>query len=205
MKRALALLAAALALAGCMGGDAAPDATTAAVDAPAAPTDAAAQEAIEDATLEPPAPIETPVAFDGALTNYVVACESATGTVGCQGTPASTTSGWDIPHEGGNLTAFALEMTWTAASPATQTLGMHVFGCAEAEDGSITCEVYASAEGASPLTLAATGLAVPPGQTMRAFAFRPSELPPSPIPGFVYYELEQTFHVEGAVTIQPVP
>lgn len=198
------LLALVLASAGCVGGDEEPPTAAAAgseaggADSAAAPT---AAEELTDKPAEPPAPVETPFAHDGTISTSVIACESAV-TQGCQGTGMSDTAGFDLPWTG-NLTGFALEVSWSAASPATETLAVHVFTCAPDEEGGTQCEALAAAEGASPLVLDAQGLDIGAGTLVRGFAYRPSELPSSPVPAFVHYQLEQAFHVEGTLAAVP--
>jgi hypothetical protein len=180
--------------AGCVGDDEEATPASVADDAAARPGGAAgtagaaaqsaAAEGAADARAESRAPVESPFAHDGAIANRVSVCEFAV-TQRCQGvTGAESAATFDLVWSGA-LEGFALEMAWTATSPATERLAAHLFTCAQGADGSVQCDMLAAAEGTSPLLLESRGLALAEGAQVSGYVYRPSELPQSPVPVFV--------------------
>ena len=206
--RPLALLAALALFAGCLGGDedAAPLAATPSPASPSASTSTGESPdgLVNDSTdAALPEEVALMVSFDGKLDNHVGVCEFA--HVGdCVDTPTGTGSSMWLQETVGAPRAVLVEMTWSAATAATQTLGLMAVACWEPEEGGMMCEHIDAKEGSSPLAMDVGNLALPDGATLRLFGYLPSALPDSPVPGtFVWYELEQPFHIEGSVTVQP--
>lgn len=209
--RPLALLAALALFAGCLGGDEdatpamatpTPHSTSASTSPEAgAPSPEGAVNDSDEPVL--PEPVDLVVSFDGKLDNEVGACEfNQAGQ--CVATPTGTGSSAWMQDLAGSPTSILLEMTWQAATPATQTLVLVVVACPESEEGHVACELIDRVEGSSPLTMEATHLLPSEAATLHVWGYMPSALPESPVPGaWVWYEVDQPFHVEGIVTVQP--
>lgn len=142
------MIAAALALSGCVG----------AQDDPVEPA------STEDA-MDSTAPTETPFAKDGMIGPAAYVCP----LVGCVGGEPMSDRTWDAPFEG-TLVAANLTLTWDAMTPATQDL---VVGLAH---GPADARKYELTSGPSPLELTVDGLTLTKGDDVRVFVWVPTPL-----------------------------
>lgn len=196
--RTLPLLLALALLGGCLGS---PDAETAAVQNAAvdAAADASAN-ATADAAPAGPAERIAPFAFEGNTGTWACA---PSGPDSCTGLPTGVDSEntfAPLEYEG-NASAVTAMLTWTASTPATDTMYISVFavrscgeGCFEATEESY----WAVVEGVSPLALDATGIELAPEETLYIHVGVASHTPQPPVPFF--YGVDQAFSLEGTVT-----
>lgn len=188
MRQVTLPLVAALLLAGCFGSE--------------ADTPQPAAALVEDdpavapfADVEPPAPVDVVVAYEGRTANFARVCPPTGGD--CIGTaPTRPLASW-IQEAPGIATRLAAEMTWEAASPLTREMGIMAMLCWE-EEGSRACEPIVTAEGASPLAIEAAAFDVPDGAVLYIHAYALQ----GEFPG--YHEFEQAFRIDGLVTLAPV-
>lgn len=190
-----ALVLAILLLAGCIGRD----------EPEAAPDLAAEATPAEEAPIEqtPPAPPArrtsvVPIVLDGNTGTTAVAC--VMGPVGeCGYAPVSEgASGVLLDGLSGRITGGAIEIAWSAASPATESLsaGLMLMGDA--------CEnvELANAAGPSPLLLTLTPAPrdLCAGEVVHLWVAGTTWGAQDP----VYYQvdLDQAFHAEGSITLE---
>ena len=187
--------------AGCVGEEPAPAAETDPTT-PAA-SDAAGVTPPTNTSGDVPPVLETVViAFDGTFPTQAGACDFE--TLGqCQGSGTGESARAWVYETLGTATGLQVEMTWSAATPATQQLSLNAIACVGSEDGSITCSSLGAASGPSPLALELLGLDVTPGAEVRVIASQACVPAESPRPGtFVYCSVEQTFRLDGTLTLQ---
>lgn len=158
----------ALALAGCVTG--APEE----VDA------ASAQNALAAAT---PNAASVPFAFDGSFAPGGTVCPVVT----CEGVGPGNERIAELELKG-TLTAVDLVLTWDAATPAMEELRLGVsWGPSDDRE-------YEFVDGASPLALAVSDLAVTADDEPLVWVWVPEKVP------FLYVHTPQDFHVEGTIT-----
>lgn len=150
------MIAAALALAGCVGG---------------ATDDAVEAAATDGALLTETARTQTPFAEDGALGPGAYVCP----LVVCVGGEPTSERTWDAPFEG-TLVGLNLTLTWDATTPATEELVLGIgHGAAEGRD-------YELVTGPSPLELTLDGLNLTASDDVRIFVWM---IQPVPVAGVV--------------------
>ncbi len=188
-------------LAGCISGDEPAETASVPPAATSAASPSASAAGVDSAATPPtPEPVVAPFVFDGTLSHYATACvRPQAGSMTCAGTPTgSSTSGGEFPSTPDPVKSFDLELSWTAATPASTNLAVHVFACWTSEE-TVECEMFAGGNGPSPLALSATGMSVPADATIQFYVYNPATQVPHPA-GYAYAETEQAFHLEGTLT-----
>lgn len=205
MKTGLALLLAlALLNAGCLGTDEPIDAAAAeeAATTEAPPSAAPAESASEPAAEEGPAVEEArvvPLSFDGSLPTFVEGCAFAVVYGVCAGTPGDFQNRFPLDPLG-EVGSLSLTLTWDASSAATDELAIAVYSYSDS-----TWTEHAWAMGTSPLTLSTTeGLTLREGIEHRIGVFVPGQGAwVVAAGGGVAVATDQTFHIEGQLTLPP--
>lgn len=209
-RLALPFVALALLLAGCTAQE---PAAPAATSEEAAPVMRAPEPGPEEETPVPPEPAQaTPPANDSAAEATSVETLSWSGKLGtracvptgpgsCRTVPpvGSSDARRELDLDGRPLEA-SVVMTWTPASPLTETLVLHFVGvrsCGE-DCTSIRYLPDAGAKGTSPLTVEVASLALEPDETLGMEVATPRALP-SPL--FAFATTDQDFEVEGSLLV----
>lgn len=172
----LALFAPAAALAGCVD-------------------DAAAPAALADDAAPPETAVillEVPVRHEGTTATGAAVCTPVAPCTGPALTPVGGTA--FEQHRKGVIVAADLTMTWTAASPAAEELGL---GIAIGIDGEWSWEYV---RGSSPLRLERTGLDIPRAAEVFVYA---NGFTCTPTPVAPCVSLPQEFVIEGTLGTLP--
>lgn len=175
--------------------------TAAAGDATATVTDPQVTGAEENVSRE------FPFAIDGK-TGTMACVPSAPNT--CTGLPLGTDSEGTfepLVFEG-TPTHVAATLTWTATTPASQEMYVNVFALRSCGDGCMEWDdemFSAFASGTSPVTLDASGITLREGESLYIHTGRVDPLPDTPSPVFMFYSVEQAFHLEGLVHALAAP
>jgi hypothetical protein len=154
-----------------------------------------------------PAPVEelVPIVFDGKLGTSLHGCLFPTGT--CDSVElVAAGSELVIERPGANFTGLDVIMSWTAQTPATETLTIGWMVMATCEGCNST--FYEEVSGASPLSARLADAAVPLTADTRfhIYAYNPRGLVYDPaVPGYAFVSVDQTFHIEGTATFVVSP
>jgi len=155
-----------------------------------------------EANPEPaaPVPMALPVLLEGNLGNFAHYCVFPAGQ--CQ-THVVTADETDVlvEHPGSNFTGLDLDLTWTAASAATERLAIGFMVMAEC-DGCSTA--YEGVVGTSPLRATLSGENVPLNATARVhiFVYNPQGFQMLPGgAGYTFTSVDQAFRLEGLVNV----
>lgn len=106
-----------------------------------------------------------------------------------------------VSGQQGAVPAAHVTLTWSAATPATDTLGIGLMTMGARECNCTT--MLAQAKGSSPVTLAFANknVTLAPGAVLHLFVYT---IPQSAGPGYAYADEPQSFRVEGAATLVKV-
>lgn len=190
--RLLALLVLLL-LAGCADPPAAdvPEASTA-TQAPAATMD--------NATPAAPLPLSVPVNLDGNLGSFVHYCVFPAGQCDTQEAIPGNADVY-FEHAAANFTGLDLNLTWTASSPATQTLALGFMVMADCPGCSTS---YEEVTGTSPLHASLSGEKVPLNATARVhiYVYNPTSFQLLPGgAGYTFTSVDEAFNLAGRIDI----
>lgn len=198
MPRLLALLALlALPLAGCLGTEEPP----AALDA--------GEAASDEPLLQPPEPGEAAPAGAPAAApprQVDVSFRGTTGHWACLPSGPNSCSGYGLGDGEGavheimeaNLTAVQGTLTWTAATPATATLGVWAAAMTSCGEGCWEGTEIGGAEGTSPLAVDLQDVDLGPGEIVMLHVYYVEPADPPVVMG---WSLGQAFSFEGQATV----
>lgn len=182
-------------LAGCL--DATPTADAELDTAEAAPAQAAPATGNATLATAPPAVTELVVALDGRTGTYALACAPPVGCTGHTAAPGDA----QVLFEGvaGRPDGGELSLTWTATSPATETMSFGVMTMYGGE----ACEGIdlGVASGRSPLVIdvAAADRALCPEEVLHIWVSGGTDVNQAPF--YATANLDQPFHLEGALRV----
>lgn len=187
--RALVAVVVLFVLAGCTSSTSTPAATSETTGA--APTTAPRM-------AHQPLPHVATLTADGTLTATAGGCVVPANA--CEFQSAAPDQSTFLLAAAGNLTAVTATITWTAATPATNTLAVGV----SIQGGNGT--FLGSARGTSPLTFSWSSGTTPPrmadGDVVRFFVYNAGGVvAQDPVPAYGYATPEQAFHVVAAATV----
>lgn len=189
-----ALLLAVSALAGCIQEDAPLDAASTDAAAPAADAapapEAGGSAAAPDA---PAAPASLALAYEGRTGRWVCAPSGVNSCTGLPGGQGGENSFYEVALPQPSRVEGTL--TWTAASPLTQSLSLALLAMTSCGDDCFEGDVLVRIEGASPLTIEAADLDLPTEAALHISVSIPG--PDAPGPVHASYSVEQTFAFEG--------
>lgn len=182
-----------LLLAGCSGSP----------EADAEPAGTSGPSSSSMAPAAPPAPtVEVvPFSFDGNLGTSAHGCVFPAATCHTQDFVPGT-SDLLVERPGANVTALSFTVTWTAQTPATETLtvgSMVMVSC----DGCNSTQ-FGELQGVSPLQVDVTGVSVPlhAEALIHVYVYNPKGLVYDPaVPGYAVLSTDQAFHIEGTATL----
>lgn len=170
-------------------------------EAPEAPTSTQGSTGTNDnATAQDPVLLSVPVAFDGNLGSSAHSCVFPAGQCVTQVVVAPDANVF-VEHPGANFTGLDLNLTWTATSPATQTLALRFMVMADCEGCST---LYEEVTGTSPLRATLSGENVPLNATTRVhlFVYNPAGLQVVPGgAGYTFTSVDESFRLEGDVRL----
>jgi hypothetical protein len=154
-----------------------------------------------DTTVAAPTIEILPFSFDGNLGTSAHGCVFPAGTCHTQDVVAGSTD-LLVERPGANLTALSFDVTWTAQTPATQTLatGSMVMVSCEGCNGTQFGEV----SGTSPLHVEVTDVSVPLHADARIhiYVYNPQGFVYDPaVPAYGFISVDQPFHIEGTATL----
>ncbi|HLF16908.1 MAG TPA: hypothetical protein VI796_05710 [Candidatus Thermoplasmatota archaeon] len=198
VKRLVAVLLFTLALAGCSS-----DSGSGSTDETGASDDPQSTLPGDSPGVAAPVLETVPVSGEGSLGTFATACERVQG--GCHGfTINERTADFFVDRPGSNLTSLDLNLTWTAATLATETLAIGAM-VMEDWDGCEICDptVFDILEGTSPLHYRIEGLAVPLSDQfyVHIFVYDPDAWTDAAVAGVLVYT-DQAVTLEGSVVVE---
>ena len=186
-----------LLLAGCSGSP----------DADAGPEGTTGPSSSSTGPVPPPAPSVEVVSFsfDGNLGTSAHGCVFPAGVCHTQDFVAGA-SDLLVERPGANVTALSFTVTWTAQTPATETLavGSMVMVSCEGCNGT----QFGELQGVSPLQVDVTGVSVPlhSDALIHIYVYNPKGFVYDPaVPAYGLVSVDQAFRVEGTATLLVPP
>jgi hypothetical protein len=153
--------------------------------------------------LLPPKTSAIAMDWDSQLGTGGIACADSLGQCTPHAFISADGADWTAPLPGGNVTAADVTLTWTAMTPATQTLGFRIMVLGDCAHCNLTD--IGEVTGVSPLHIQKSGLHIPggPGMKLYAYAWNPQGVVNNP-PLFASVSAEQAVHGSGNVTVETV-
>ncbi|MHB8605488.1 MAG: hypothetical protein ACYDCK_09555 [Thermoplasmatota archaeon] len=152
-----------------------------------------------NSTARPLAWKTVPLSWNGTLAGSAYLCDATTNT--CEGaTLSGDSSGLRVPDLVGIVRATHLELRWTAATPATATLGIGAMVMSP-RGSSCASKMIGVVEGASPLVIDAPALNITlcPDAVLHVFLYPPGT---TAGPEQLFANPPQDFSVAGAATLE---